>query len=201
MSGIDAPSFLKEDARQADEPAQSELEQLEELVSELQDVEADIARLEDELSARKAKRQVLGQDRIPTLLTQHGLSEVRLRSGKKVIVKEDASVSVPPDKRESFFAFLKDRDEEDIIKLQVAFGRMPQEKFEALFDFLNSYEYEYDQERNVHPSTLKKYFKELLGVGDENKAEGIANGRYMRKEDPRIQAIANVFTYFTTKLK
>jgi len=99
----------------------------------------------------------------------------------------------------AFFAFLKERDEEDIVKLNIQFKKMPVEKQRELFDFLNGYEYEYESDRGVHPMTLKSYFKKLLGIGDEERAEGIAKGKYLRPED--VASVANVFTFFNTKIK
>lgn len=194
---MEAPKFLRDAAPDAVDA--TELTQLEELVKTYKLLERDIEELTEELSKRKETFRIVAQESIPTLLNQHGLSELKLRSGDKIIVKEDASVSVPDDKKPAFFEFLKSRDEEDIIKLNIQFKKMPAEKQKELFEFLNNYEYEYESDRGVHPMTLKSYFKKLLGVGDEDRAAGIAAGRYLRAQD--VAEVANVFTFFNTKIK
>jgi hypothetical protein len=70
-----------------------------------------------------------------------------------------------------------------------------------LFDFLADKEYEYNAEQKVHPMTLKKYFRDLLGVGSE-QAEleaGRKAGAFLKPED--VADFASVFQLFTTKVK
>ena len=194
---MDTPQFLLNTKQ---EPIDmSELARLDELVKAYSELEKAIEEREAELAEFKAHFRTISQESIPSLLNQHGLSELKLRNGKKVVVKEEASVSIPDDKKMAFFAFLKERDEEDIVKLNIQFKKMPVEKQRELFDFLNGYEYEYESDRGVHPMTLKSYFKKLLGIGDEERAEGIAKGKYLRPED--VASVANVFTFFNTKIK
>lgn len=194
---MDSPVFLLN--KEPDLISGTTLEQLEELVTVFCDLEEQIKEQEATLAVTKALFKTVAQESIPTLLNQHGLSEIRLRGGSKIVVKEDASVSVPDNKKLAFFEFLKTRDEEDIIKLQVQFKQMTVEKQHELFDFLNNYDYEYEAERGVHPMTLKSYFKKLLGIGDEARAEGVASGKYMKVQD--ITSIVNVYTFFNTKIK
>jgi hypothetical protein len=49
--------------------------------------------------------------------------------------------------------------------------------------------------------TLKKYFKDRLGVGEEKEAveKGVASGKYLRLSD--VSDFANVFVFFNTKIK
>ena len=195
---LKVPDFLKGDAEPLEQDA---LAQLSALVDSYQSLESNIEDLELMLKEEKEKLRRVSQEAIPELLGQHGLSEVRLKTGAKVIVKPQVSVSVPEPKRTAFHEFLKKRNEEDIIKLQMQFERMPQEQIDKLFAFLNENSYMYASERNVHPQTLKKYFRELLGLDleEEERKEGVANGKLMRKED--LEAFASVFTFFDTKIK
>jgi len=194
---METPVFLQKAG--PDQVEDSELAQLEELVKTYKTLERDIEEQEAVLAEKKAAFRTVSQESIPMLLNQHGLSELKLRSGDKIIVKEDASVSVPDTKKQAFFAFLKERDEEDIIKLNIQFKKMPAEMQQQLFEFLNNYNYEYESDRGVHPMTLKSYFKKLLGVGDEDRAAGIAAGKYLQPQD--VEEVVNVFTFFNTKIK
>ena len=192
-----APKFLLD--LPPEKMSEDALSQLERLAEQYQFTENDIEETELKLKEKKEYFNKLSQEEIPTLLYLYGLSEVKLKSGKKIIVKKNASVSVPDEKQEAFYAFLKERDEEDIIKLHFHFSRMPTEKTVSLFTFLTEGDFDYDSDRGVHSQTLKKYFKELLGIGDNEQARGVAEGRYLRKED--VTDIANVFVFFKTTIK
>jgi len=161
----------------------------------------DIAEIEKKLEAKKELFKTLTQEEIPDLLAQKGLSEIKLDTGEKIKVTNDLSVSIPEEKQGDFFAFLKKRNEEDIIKMQVHFDRMKSEKLQKLISFLNSEHYDYDSKRDVHPQTKKKYFKELLGlhVDADDRAHGIKEKRYLRPQD--IEDFASVFQFRKTKIK
>jgi hypothetical protein len=199
----DAPAFLAE-ASKADAKegmTVDALEELSRLAHELQQNERDIAEKEAELLLLKEKKQRLGGVEIPQLLLQRGLSQVRLKTGEKIEVKSGVSVSIPDDRRADFFQFLTNRREDDIVKLTVAFSRMESEAIERLNKFLVENAYDFDAKEDVNPNTLKKYFKELLGLDldEEERAEGVAVGRLLRTQD--VEAFAKVFTYYTTKVK
>lgn len=196
---MDTPNFLVND--KADVIEGGELSRLQSLVYDLLDEKATIEGMEETMAEHKEKARRIAQESIPTLLSQYGLSEIRLSDGIKVIVKEDASVSIKDGKQDEFFAFLKARGEEDIIKLMMQFARMPAEKLAQLFEFLNGYDYDYTAEKGVHPQTLKKYFKELLGIGEDPKDREnlVKMGKCLRRQD--VESFANVFPFFNTTLK
>jgi hypothetical protein len=196
---MDAPKFLIRDSEESKMPTDDALDRLAELVKAYREYDTVIDGLEAQLKDNKEALRNISQTEIPSIVNQYGLSEIRLRDKSKVIVKEDASVSVPPEKKTAFEAFLLERNESDIIKLNISFARMPQEKLDQLMEFLIGYDYDFEAERGVHPQTLKKYFKDLLGIGEEDVEDGIAEGRYLRRED--VEHIANVFTFYTTKIK
>jgi len=60
-------------------------------------------------------------------------------------------------------------------------------------------EFEYDIKKDVHPATKKKYFKEILGLGQEDYEEGLKSGKYLKLSD--IEIFAKIFKYHFTKLK
>ena len=194
-----APEFLKSEPK--DEITKGALEKLATLTKKYLSYQEDIK--ENEEAGKKLKKvfNKLGQEEIPNLLAEYGLSEIKLSTGEKVIVKQGISATVPEDKEQEFYEFLKKRKEDDIIKLFLAFDRMEPFKLKMLFNFLNACEYDYGAQRKVHPQTLNKYFKELLGTDEEEsvQAAGIKSGKFLRKED--LNHIANIFVYFKTTIK
>lgn len=193
------PDFLKDDQAEEDGADANDLARLSDLVGMLKETNADIEDLEEKLEALSARRKALAQTEIPDLMRSRGLSEVRLADKTKVIVSEELKVSVPDDKRAAFIAFLEKRQEDDIAKNVFYFPRMPPERLAYIKEFLEANEYEFEAERNVHPQTLKKYFKTILGVGDPDRDEGLKTGKYLAPA--AVEDVASVFQYFETKLK
>lgn len=166
------------------------LERLSYLVNELDQAEIEIAECEEALSAAKERRNKIAgapqfEGEIPTLLLQLGISDVRLKDGRKVEVKPGISVSVANEV--GFHKFLADRKEDDIIKLHFDFARMPNGQQKRLFEFLMKGDYEYDSKKDIHYQTLAKYVREFL-VNDSTKEE-------------MLTPYLNIYKYNTTKVK
>lgn len=193
------PSYLEQDSEEV--LGSDSLDRLKSMSDNYFLLSEDIAAIEAQLKARKEQFRELTEKEIPEFLAQKGLSEIKLVSGEKIKVSDDLSVSISEEHKNDFFNFLKKRNEEDIIKMQVSFDRMASEKLQKLIAFLNSEHYDYDAKRDVHAQTRKKYFKELLGfhVDEDDRIRGIQNGRYLRITD--IEDFANVFQLKKTKIK
>lgn len=191
----------EEDERLDESTREDDLALLSTYVKALKEVNEDLADLGLQAAEKNKVALDLRQKKIPELLRKHNLSEIKLASGDKVQVKEGISASVSEEKRKGFFDFLKKRGEDDIIKLLMQFGKMPPDKRQQLLDFLDAYEYDYEFTEDVHSSTLKAYFKKLLGVGEEEdvRLRGIAAGKFLRKED--VADVVDVYTYFDTAIK
>lgn len=191
------PNFLKEG-----EPEQMRdaLKELNLAVEHFKNLEASIAEKEEELKQLKAVFNNVSGEEIPGILLQNGLSQVRLDTGEKVSIKEDVSVTIVHPLK--FFEFLKQRDEDDIVKLTFQFpARMEQEDVNELFEFLDERGYDYKVERDVHAQTRKKYFRDLFGLGLEpaEKEAGLVNGELKRPTD--VEEFAKTFTYWKTTIK
>lgn len=197
---METPAFLLRDQKRADEPEAGELAKLKELVVDFKKKEAEVKAAEEVLSEKKAAFNKVAQEEIPQLLRQYGMSDIKI-DGQKITVKEDISINIPEENELEFYAFLKQRGEEDIVKLQVDFKRMPKEKTEELFAFLNGYDYDYESKTGIHVSTLKSYFRNLLGIGEEPeiREEGIAEGKFLKMS--AVEPFAKTYIYYNTKIK
>jgi hypothetical protein len=193
----DVPDFLKQD--QAEEAARPhDLTELAPLVTLMKEQKAEVERLKAELEEAEAAYKKTAQQDVPAVMNYVGYSAIELASGERVKVKEDAAVSVPEDKEAAFFKFLADRGDQDIIKLQFAFPRMPAAKRQLLFDLLDANEFEFEFKEGVHPQTLKSYFKKLLGVGEEDREEGIQAGKYVHPDV--VRDFTQIFVYYVTSI-
>jgi hypothetical protein len=194
------------------EPVQEDtLKKLAGLVALLERQQSSIDALKERLTeANMALAKTSSQD-IPQLLLQHGLSRIKLADGREISIKEDVSVSfiggddeaLKARSEQAFFKFLRDRGESDIVKLLFAFGRMPDEKIEALEKWLEEQKYEYGARSKVEPQTMKKYWRDMLGVGLEetDRQQGVKMGMLLTLEDIEDgKAGVKIFKLWQTKL-
>jgi hypothetical protein len=189
------PDFLKEDQAEREELKLDDLAPLVELFKDRCD---EVARLTEELERAKAAKNKLGREHIPEIMRYLGYTEIKLATGEKLKVKEEASVSIPEGKEQAFLDFLKSRNEEDIVKLQLWFSRMPNEQRETLLALLEANGFEPEVKEGVHQQTLKAYFKKLLGVGEEDREEGIKSGKYLHPD--AVRDFASIFVYYDTSV-
>lgn len=188
------PEFLVNTKEEINDSSLKELKTLVDLYLEHQEKVKD---LEEELKAEKKLFNQYNQIEIPEFLLQNGLSQIKLDTGEKIIIKENISVTI--NNNELFFDFLITRKESDIIKTDFTFDKMATTKLNELYNFLNQFNYDYASKKDVHGQTKKKYFKELLGIGKDDIEEGLKNKKYLKKED--IESFAKVFNFFVTKIK
>ncbi len=196
--GNSTPEFLIDNPD--DDVDIDSLARLQVLVDNYKHFETVIEEVEEKLTVLKNKFKTISEEEIPNLLAEFGLSEIKLKSGAKIIVKDDASISITKENESRFFLWLRNRGEDDIIKLNYAFGnKMEDEQRVTLDDYLIENDYEFETEMSVHGQTKKKYFKELLGVGKTDQKEGIKSGKYMKLQD--FPNWASIFIVKKTKIK
>lgn len=161
------------------------------LITRYKETQKKIAYLEDELKAAKESFNQVSQREIPELLIQNGLSQIQLSTGEKVTVKQEVSVSIKD--MEEFAAFLAKTGNEDILKTSIQVGKLPQEILEKLRALMyDAFALEPQISYTCHPQTLKKFVKELCGIGSD------APGSIPLQDMPPC---ASVYTYFNTVIK
>ena len=111
-----------QDEVKATQPTDS-LEKLANLVNLLEDYNDSIADYEATLAEYKERAREISQKEIPELLAQYGLSEIKLKDGRKVTVKQDCRATVKD--VDEFYAFMQARGEENLIKTTLELGKMP----------------------------------------------------------------------------
>lgn len=132
----------------------------------------DVERAEKYLKQCKENLNRMALDIIPEFMLSHGMVNMKLTDGREVKVKEDISATVKDDV--AFRTWLKDRNEDDIIKTKYNFGKMKNSASSALADYLANNDYDYDIDESIHAQTKKKYFKELIKeLGQEELPEWV----------------------------
>lgn len=190
-------SFLKEDAKTPDKLSESTLERLQRLVRLYMEQHTAVLEAEQALDAAKKAFNKTSMEDIPEVLLGAGLSQLKLADGKKVTVKEEISCSVKD--MPSFSSFVTDRGDDEILKTTVALGRVPDNILAGIKRLLaERFDLYPEVVQTVHNATLKKYLKEISGVGLEDPEERLGE-RYVPMHE--LPPSVSVYRYYKTTIK
>ena len=133
-------------------------------VLELQKLEDEIKKDEERLLQKKAQADKLSQQVIPEIMDSMKLKTMKLKDGSAIEVKEIYSATIPLDKREGAFNWLRNNDLGDLIKneITVSFGRNEDNKASEYANLAESNGYQPVQKLKVEPMTLKALYRERV---------------------------------------
>jgi len=102
-----------------------DIKDLSDEVIKLQQLEKNIKAKEQDLKSLKETATKISGEVIPTLMNEMSLSSLKLADGSSVEIKKIYGASIPIEKREAAFNWLRNNDLGDIIKneITVSFGR------------------------------------------------------------------------------
>lgn len=171
-----------------EEVSEDILTRLSDLCKQFQDLEIEIDEKDTVLKEKKAELEDVSRNLIPTLLNEVGLSEIRLKTGEKVEIKDKLHASVS--NKNYTLAYrnmfnIEGGDEnaqkivDDLFKSQVIVESITDDVLNILLDNDISYE----RKMSIHAQTLKKYCASRLDQGK------------------RIPVGISVFQYQETKIK
>jgi len=139
------------------------------LSNQVIDLDREIAVQETILKSMKENRRQLTEDLIPAVMTEHGVAEVTLANGGKVSVKKFYSCTIPADKTEKAFDWLRANGHDGLIKhrLTVDFTRdRDDQALQVKKELEEKGLYPGDKEW-VEPSTLRGFAREQIESGNE----------------------------------
>ena len=153
--------------------AVNEAKELSDQVVKLRSLEDEIVEQENKIKELKRKSELLSGEVIPTMMQEMNISTLKLADGSAVEVKPIYGASIPKDKQEGAFKWLRDNGLGDLIKNQiiVAFGRNEDNKAMAYATLAQGKGYEPVQKLKVEPMTLKALVRERLESGKEMPTE------------------------------
>ena len=136
-------------------------------VIELRNLEDQIKNAEDSVSKLKEKQKTLSQFEIPTMMEEMHITKLKLKDGESVEIKKIYGASIPVDRQQEAFTWLRDHDLGDIIKndITVTFGRGEDNKASEYATLAQGQGFEPVQKIGVHPQTLKAVVRERLESG------------------------------------
>ena len=172
MSNEKLQDMFIEDAPQ-DVNNLSGVESLSDLVIKLQKLEDEIKEDEESLKLKKQNSDQLSQIAIPEIMDSLKMKTMKLADGSAIEVKEIYSATIPIDKKEGAYNWLREHDLGDLIKneITVSFGRGEDNKASGYADLAKGHGFEPTQRLKVEPMTLKALFRERSESNQELPSE------------------------------
>jgi len=136
-------------------------------VIKLRDLEDEIKVVEENLKQLKKQADTLSGEVIPTMMTEMNISTMKLADGSAIEVKPVYGASIPADKKEEAFNWLRENGLGDLIKneVTVSFGRNEDNKAADYAVLAQGQGYQPTQKLKVEPMTLKALVRERVEKG------------------------------------
>ena len=149
------------------------IQSLADQVEKLEDLQKRLELQEDNLKNTKKQIDHLSGEVIPTMMSEMGLSHLKLMDGSSVDVKPNYSASISIANREAAFGWLRNNGLGDIIKneISVSFGRNEDNKAADYAALAEGQGYQPQQKLKVEPMTLKALVRERIEAGKEMPTE------------------------------
>ena len=149
------------------------IQSLADQVEKLEDLQKRLELQEDNLKNTKKQIDHLSGEVIPTMMSEMGLSHLKLMDGSSVDVKPKYSASISIANREAAFGWLRNNGLGDIIKneISVSFGRNEDNKAADYAALAEGHGYQPQQKLKVEPMTLKALVRERIEAGKEMPTE------------------------------
>ena len=144
-------------------------ENLSDLVLQLQKLEDEVKDDEEALKRKKQQIDKISGIAIPEIMQTMKLKTMKLSDGSGIEIKEIYSATIPSDRKEGAFTWLRENGLGDLIKneVTVAFGRNEDTKASDYAILAKGQGYEPVQKLKVEPMTLKALVRERLEAGQE----------------------------------
>jgi hypothetical protein len=138
------------------------------LANEAAALEHKLAEQEQAMKETKAALHKITDEQLPEALEEMGLQKFTLTDGSEISVKPIYSASIPRDRREEAFQWLRDHEFGDLVKnnVTVTFGRGEDADAKEFMNLCGSQGYVPDQLEKVEPMTLKAWLRERVEAGD-----------------------------------
>ena len=145
------------------------LKSLADQVKNLRNLEDQLKVDEELLKNKKRDIEKISGEIIPTLLSEMGLSSLKLADGSAVEVKPYYAANISVKNREAAYNWLRENGLGDIIKndITVSFGRSEDNKAAEYANLAKGQGYQPTQKLKVEPMTLKALVRERIEKGVE----------------------------------
>ena len=154
------------DASSFDNVTPKEGKRLSSLVNQLNQVTKEVQDAEDHLKILKAQKQKISFEQIPEVMDEMGIDRLDV-DGATVSLKSFVSASIPVDKKDEAYAWLRENGYDDIIKndLTLSFGRGEDNVAKDLMFDLDQRGFHPESKTHIHSMTLKAFVKDMVEKG------------------------------------
>jgi len=130
-------------------------------------LEQEIATTEEALKEKKAALHKITDEQLPEALEEMNLQKFTLKDGSEISVKPIYAASIPKDRRDEAFAWLRDHQFGDLVKnnVSVTFGRGEDEVAKDFVGLCSRQGFVPNQLEKVEPMTLKAWLREQVEAG------------------------------------
>ena len=161
---------------QDQQDAMSKTENIQSLADQVERLEGLLSRIEmseDNLKNLKKEYQRISGEVIPTMMSEMGLSELKLQDGSHLKVSTSYRATITEANKEAAFNWLRNNGLGDIIKneISVSFGRNEDNKAADYAALAQERGYQPTQKLKVEPMTLKALVRERIEAGKEMPTE------------------------------
>ena len=138
-------------------------------VKKLKALEDEIKNDEELIKNKKKNLEQISGELIPTLLSEMGLSSLKLADGSSVDGRQHYSATISFANREKAYSWLRQNDLGDIIKneISVSFGRGEDNKAAEYANLAKGQGFQPTQKLKVEPMTLKALVRERIEAGKQ----------------------------------
>ena len=138
-------------------------------VKSLKELEDELKADEESLKNKKKEIERISGEVIPTMLSEMGLSSLKLADGSAVDVKPYYAANISVANRDAAYGWLRSNGLGDIIKndITVSFGRNEDNKAAQYANLARGQGFEPTQKLKVEPMTLKALVRERIEAGKD----------------------------------
>ena len=143
------------------------LDKISRLANEASSLQEDVERLEDELKNFKKAYYRVTDELLPEALEELNLEKFTLKDGSEIAVKPVYAASIPKDKRNEAYDWLRVHGDGDIIKnnVTVTFGKGEDQDAQAFMLMCGDQGFTPQQQEKIEPMTLKAWVREKVEAG------------------------------------
>ena len=149
------------------------IQSLADQVEKLEELQTRLSTQEEIMKDTKKQIEKVSGDIIPTMMSEMGLSELKLEDGSRLKVSTSYRATITEANKEAAFNWLRNNGLGDIIKneISVSFGRNEDNKAASYAELAKGQGFQPTQKMKVEPMTLKALVRERIEAGKEMPTE------------------------------
>jgi ABC-type Fe3+-citrate transport system substrate-binding protein len=149
------------------------IQSLADQVEKLEELQTRLNTQEEIMKDTKKQIEKVSGDIIPTMMSEMGLSELKLEDGSRLKVSTSYRATITEANKEAAFNWLRNNGLGDIIKneISVSFGRNEDNKAASYAELAKGQGFQPTQKMKVEPMTLKALVRERIEAGKDMPTE------------------------------